>query len=110
MESFFEGRGQEESFQRQWCVVYDIESNDIVHTYESITILSNTPITDRDLANAALASLSSYFDRERVAVAHPEPDAELNPGMTYTVDPKSATVRSEQSNETLRLPRPAGGN
>ena len=92
---------------RTWCVVYDRETNEIVHTHEHIALDQDGCPDEEGLARAALAAVESVFDKKRVAVAHPAPGVELAPGLDYRVDAKSGSLLAQPAEEkTVRELRP----
>jgi hypothetical protein len=77
---------------RTWCVVYDVATNAVVHTYEHLAFDADGSPNVEELARAALAVVASVSDTARLAVAYPAPGVELAPDFEYAVDSESAAV------------------
>jgi hypothetical protein len=92
MEPHVEVVESEAPMVRTWCIVYDVETNDVIHIHEHLAYDADGSPNQDDLARDALAFVSSDFDRARLAVAHPRSDIELSADLDYTVEPKTATV------------------
>jgi hypothetical protein len=105
MESHVEAVEFEAPRIRTWCVVYDVETNEVVHTHEHLALDADGSPNEEELAHAALAAVPSASDKARLAVAHPASGVELAPDLDYTVDPESAAVMAQPVKEkTLRRP------
>jgi hypothetical protein len=106
MEPRVEAVESEAATIRTWCVVYDLETNEVVHTHEHLALDADGSPNGEELARAALEAVPSASDKTRLAAAHPAPGVELAPDFDYTVDPESAAVVAQPAKEkTLRQPR-----
>jgi hypothetical protein len=68
----------------QWIALYDSGTKEILHIHERIGADASDTVSDAELGEEAMA-LGYFGEEERLSVAYPAPDVQLDPSMDYEV-------------------------
>ena len=78
--------------RREWCVVYDPETLQILHIQQIISVDEPRPNARTELESLALENASRYFGDRRLAIMHPDRD-DVDPSSIESIDPDSMALR-----------------
>ena len=104
MESYIEHGEREMSPRRQWCIVHDADTLEILHIQEYIAVTEVQPEGKQQLEAIALENAARYFPERPLAVLHPE-TTDLNPSLVTSIDPQSMTVQLDDGLLSESFPR-----
>ena len=89
----------DEPTRSQFCLVYDKESGKVVHIHELVLAEPSSACSRETLAAQALQLAPTKYERNRLAVFHPEEGQALSRQFKYRIDGQRQALIVEKSGE-----------